>query len=82
MDAMTEWIPTSDRLPELGQAVWLYEPGRGMWIGSREDTGDGWLWGNYHGSIWHNGVKWTGDSEQDDDYQPTQWIPLPDLPSP
>ena len=67
-------------LPPLGQMVWLYEAGRGPWIGSRDDVdGEGWLWSDTGGRIWHDGVKWDGEGEQDD-YHPTHWLPLPEPP--
>jgi hypothetical protein len=77
---VTDWIRTEDRLPEEGQMVWLHD-GTNTWIGSREHEGDGWLWGNSYGNIWHNGAKWDGDCETDDDYKPTHWLPLPELPN-
>lgn len=70
----------ADHLPDIGQMVWLHENGR-TWIGSRDDGGDGWMWGNSYGHIWHNGEQWDGDCEQDDDYSPTHWMPLPTPPN-
>ena len=76
------WVRIEDRLPELGEIVWLWEQGRGPWIGSRGDPdSEGWLWGNAYGSMWHNGAKWDADVEQDDEYKPTHWQPLPLLPN-
>jgi hypothetical protein len=76
------WVRIADRLPELGEIVWLWEEGRGPWIGSRDDPdNEGWLWGNAYGAMWHNGVKWDADVEQDDEYKPTHWQPLPLLPN-
>lgn len=79
------WVPVSERLPELDVPVWLWEPGRGAWIGERGDVGDGWLWGNCYGSEYWNTAneRWaTSSNEADDDYQPTHWQPLPAPPSP
>lgn len=82
------WTPVAAVLPDLGVPVWLYEPGRSMWVGAREDTGDGWLWGNTYGSHYYaessRGVgRWAyHDNEQDDDYAPTFWMPLPLAPTP
>jgi hypothetical protein len=67
-----------ESLPPMGEIVWLCEQGRGIWVGSREDDADGWLWGNTYGNYWHNGQKWDGDCEQDDDYRPTHWMRLPE----
>ena len=75
------WIRTDERLPELGEIVWLWEEFRGPWIGSRDCPDfEGWLWGNAYGTIWRNGQKWDADVEQDDEYKPTHWQPLPLLP--
>ena len=76
------WIECAAQLPELGQIVWLYEADRGIWIGSRDDAdSEFWLWGNAYAALWHNGKEWDADVEQDDDYQPTHWMPLPELPN-
>lgn len=77
------WIPVAERLPEMDTPVWLYEPGRGAWVGERSDTGDGWLWGNTYGSHFmrKDGTWSATDNDQDADYQPTHWMPLPVLPS-
>ena len=77
------WVFCSDRLPDLGELVWLHDAnneqtfigGRGM-LDSEE-----WAWGNSYGSIWHNGRSWDGDLECDDNYTPTHWMPLPLLPN-
>jgi len=82
------WTPVAAGLPALGMPVWLYEPGRGIWVGARADTGDGWLWGNTYGS--HYYAETTGgagawqcfDNDDGDDYGPTFWMPLPEAPTP
>ena len=82
------WTPVAAGLPALGMPVWLYEPGRGIWVGARADTGDGWLWGNTYGS--HYYAETTGgagawqcfDNDEGDDYGPTFWMPLPEAPTP
>lgn len=80
---MNTWIKTEDKLPELGDIVWCHDKVKNTtWIGGRgEWEFDEWCWGNTYGSIWHNGVKWGGDIELDDDYTPTHWMPLPELPA-
>lgn len=81
------WIPIEQKLPEIDQIVWLYNANTYIpWIGGRaEDDSDDehifWYWGNTYGSFWHNGVYWSGDIEIDEDYQPTHWMPLPELPA-
>ena len=80
-DAATGSAAVCDNnLPPLGEIVWLHDGNR-TWIGGRDDIGDGWLWGNTYGSVWHNGVKWDGDLETDDDYKPTHWMRLPEPPN-
>ena len=43
-----QWIKVSDRLPPIGEVVWLYEHGS-IYTGGRADCEDGWLWGIYTG---------------------------------
>lgn len=53
-----QWHLCADVLPELGQPVWLYSATiKTVWLGSREDDAEGWLWGNAYGKVWHNGRK-------------------------
>jgi len=77
------WKRCADELPELGKMVWLFEAGHGAWIGDRSAIdGDGtWLWTHCDGQpyITKAGV-WDGDCLADDDYQPTHWMELPELP--
>lgn len=75
-----EWTPVAERMPEEGRPVWLYEAGRGIWVGAVADAGDGdgWLWGNTYGSHYWDGQAWgCHENETDDDYQPTHWAELP-----
>ncbi|HEY5894704.1 MAG TPA: DUF551 domain-containing protein [Chthoniobacterales bacterium] len=75
------WTACKDSLPEFGQIVWLYDArGKvGPWIGSRDVEDERWLWSRSYGEPWHDGKKWDADTCQDDDYQVTHWMPLPDL---
>lgn len=76
------WQPVTDETaPEPGRIVWLWD-GAKVWIGAREHWDGVLVYTNTYGNIWHNGQCWDGDCEFDDDYQPTHWLPLPDLPSP
>lgn len=76
------WNTITDEttLPPLDEIVWLWD-GQRVWLGGRADDGDCWLWGNTYGSVWHNGKKWDGDLETDDDYKPTHWLRLPNPPN-
>lgn len=78
---MLGWIAVSDRLPEMGEAVFLIDPNYGKFVGSRGWGEDGWLWGTSSGAVWHNGQRWDCDCHQDADYQPTLWHALPALPN-
>lgn len=82
------WQSVGVDLPEMGVPVWLYQPGRGVWIGGRGEVNaeDGWLWGNSHRDCYstagEGGLLWHSDTlEIDDDYQPTHWMLLPQPPS-
>jgi hypothetical protein len=78
------WISAAERQPELDTPVWLFEPGRGMWVGELSYTGDGWLYVNTYGSHYSrpDGTWSSTSNDVDDDYQPTHWKPLPLPPSP
>lgn len=77
-----QWVSVDERLPDIDVPVWLYEPGRGAWVGCRSDSGEGWLWGNTYGnhSLRADGSWSAWGHEVDDDYRPTFWQPLPALP--
>jgi hypothetical protein len=81
MEGLGGWIPVAERLPELDQPVWLYESGRAF-IGCRSDGGGGWLWAQCYvvPSLDDQGNWQAVDADADDDYQPTLWQPLPDVP--
>jgi len=75
------WVAVCDgNLPPLDEIVWLWD-GQRIWLGGRADDCDAWLWGNTYGHVWHNGAKWDGELETDDDYKPTHWMRLPDPPN-
>jgi hypothetical protein len=81
MEGLCGWVPVADRLPDMDVPVWLYENGRAF-IGCRSDGGEGWLWAQcYVVPALDARGKWQKiDAEADDDYQPTLWQPLPDVP--
>ena len=77
------WISVIDKRPPEDLPVWLYEHGRGIWVGSWSEAEEGWLWHNCY-STYHldKDDQWAAyDMEQDDDYQPTHWMPLPSPPA-
>lgn len=80
LPASAGWaVVSADNLPPLNAMVWLFD-GQRAWIGARVDDTEGWLWANSYGHIWHDGDKWNGDMETDEDYRPTHWMHLPSLP--
>ena len=71
----------AERLPDFDVPVWLYEDGRAF-IGCRFYDSDGWLWARCYGMpyIDARGAWRRIDAEADEDYKPTLWQPLPDIP--
>jgi len=79
-ETIVMWRIVEDNPPPLDEIVWLFD-GFKTWIGGRAMVdSEYWLYGNTYGSIWHNGKKWDGDLETDDDYKPILWKPLPEPP--
>lgn len=74
-----EWIDVKERLPDLGEVVWLAGP-RGVWIGSRVTAKDGWGWGSSSEATWFDGERWQIDPYVYDDLV-THWMALPEPPS-
>lgn len=80
----TNWISVKDRLPDLDQIVIVKYPSvydrspLYAW-GARVDDGDGWLWGikSGGGPIHPDKDPSWNDIEAGDDYQVTDWQPLP-----
>lgn len=81
-DCQERWNSVEKSLPELMVPVWLWRKGVQPWIGGRypDGVGSGWCWTNSHFSVWHNGQTWECDAYFDDDYAPTHWMHLPELP--
>lgn len=75
------WISVNERLPELIEGedysanVLAVENGvlRVMAYCYLPGEDGGFIWGNCYGDI-------DGDCEVDDEYEPTHWMPLPELP--
>lgn len=79
--AGSAWQLITEHAPQCGDVCWLWD-GKTMWIGGRDMVdGEQWMWGNCYGHIWHNGEKWDGEIESDDDYRPTHWMSLPISPN-
>jgi hypothetical protein len=78
-----DWRNVDECLPEFDVPVWLFEPGRNIWIGARSHEVEGWLWGNCYGAAYSRpDGTWDSDTNEcDDDYQPTHWMPLPGVPA-
>ncbi|TKD30025.1 DUF551 domain-containing protein [Azotobacter chroococcum] len=75
-----QWVPVSERLPEIDTPVFLYEPNFGIWIGGCADADDGWMWAHAQGTQWFADGEWKADLFIDDDYKPSHWMPLPAAP--
>ena len=77
------WKLVSEELPPLDTPVWLYGPANcsSPYLGERSSDADGWLWASIYGSdlYWSNG-KWHATDAEQDDLNPTHWMPLPDPP--
>lgn len=78
------WVSVDERLPEMDEPVWLFEPGTSPWIGGRGEGGEGWLWCSTQGTEYQrsDGTWSCASMIADDDYQPTHWQPLPAAPAP
>lgn len=74
------WNRIADKLPDLDIPVWLWGPNDGIWIGARTDDGDGYLWGLSYGSQYRDNDGWKSEDLETDDYRPTHWMPLPNIP--
>lgn len=75
------WVSCADDLPTYDLPVWLYENGR-AYVGCRIFDSDGWLWAKCYSMPYldKDGTWKMVDAEVDDDYRPTLWQPLPDVP--
>ena len=74
------WISCDERLPEIDEPVLAWVEGTLCSL-VRFDDGDGWLWAMCDGWPFRkeNG-EWECDSNCDDEYLPTHWMPLPERP--
>jgi hypothetical protein len=76
-----QWTSTRDELPAPEVPVWLYDAVAhlGPYIGCRTEDGDGWLWARCNDSQWWDKRAhcWKADNAEDEDDNPTHWMPLP-----
>lgn len=76
------WVAVADGLPKIGVPVWMrFESGL-IVIGEMGMVSDDeWLWGQAYGGARYVKGRWeVDDSDTDDDYRPTHWMPLPEPP--
>jgi len=70
-------LKVRDRLPPIGEVVWLYEHGS-IYTGGRADCEGGWLWGMcYQDAYWLDDDGWIGEIMTDTRYEPSHWMPKP-----
>ena len=80
-----EWISVKYKKPKENQIVWAIEKnhqGPIMMEYAYINDGDnsGWIWARiYDVPTYHNGY-WDFESEWDDNYEITHWMPLPEPP--
>ena len=85
------WISVKDRLPENGKPVWAIIPEmktpimlERFYSNELEDEDDnecyGWIWCRIYDVPMIINGEWCYDSEWDDEYLPTHWMPLPEPP--
>lgn len=77
---MYEWIPITEEEPDYGQTVWLTD-GKEIFIGERMQGTYGDSYGYVNKPMQFDGKRWWGGvAVEDIDFEPTHWMPLPDLP--
>ena len=76
-----EWISVKDKKPEEFQIVWSMHHDKSIkMMEYLHLPTQGWIWARvYSVPDIHNG-KWEAESFWDDEYEPTHWMPLPELP--
>ncbi|SEQ89760.1 Protein of unknown function [Azotobacter beijerinckii] len=76
----SQWVPVSERLPELDTPVLLIKFGDRGFIGERNSSTDGWSWAECDGIRFRQGEGWVTHRSFFDDLEPTHWMPLPAAP--
>lgn len=79
---MSEWISVDDGLPDIARPVWLALEGGSIIIGGRGLDGNAWVWCNAYDTHYLDTLgNWCCAAlEFYDEYIPTHWQPLPELP--
>lgn len=78
---MKNFIATKERLPEIGQLVWLYDSKRKIiYLGERANIGDKLLWAVSYGKPYLMKGKILADCQKDDAYDFDYWAEIPELP--
>lgn len=75
----SQWVPSRKQLPPLDIPVWLSDEGRGVFIGMRSSSTDGWLWAECDAYRFFGG-QWESIEAHFDDFEPSCWMPLPAAP--
>lgn len=80
-----EWINIAEKKPKENQIVWaLTEQHQGplmvQYFYIEDEDNGGWAFAQiYDVPYYHNG-EWQGDSDWDNDFNVTHWMPLPEPP--
>ncbi len=75
------FINTKERLPEVGQLVWLFDSKRRLiYLGERVDIGGKWLWAVSYGKPYFMRGKIAADCQKDDFYDFDYWCEVPEVP--
>lgn len=75
-----EWISVKDKTPDESVAVWAIEKNHKSPLIMTYEYEDGWFWAISYDTPYYDGKTWTADSEFDDEYNVTHWMPLPEPP--
>jgi len=77
----TNFISIKERLPEVGQLVWLFDSKRKIiYLGERADIGGEWLWSVSYGKPYFMRGKIVADCQKDDAYDFDYWCEVPEIP--
>jgi hypothetical protein len=78
---MKNFVATKERLPEIGQLVWLYNSRNNtICLGIRELIYDGWMWAVAYDKPYVRRGKIMANCHIDDNYAFDYWAEIPELP--